>query len=130
MMADAEGVMSDELSLWLRSVETIEAATERVAWLYSHIEKQHGPEATRKIFLTFGRKMSKARINAKKNQGLLWMYDQMQEPKNVSALAREVVEKNAERSKDDQLTPRYRPSLSTVDKHIRLLLDKRKRTGT
>jgi hypothetical protein len=117
--------MSDDPWLWLTSVKTIEAATERVAWLYSHIEKHHGPEATRKIFVTFGRKMSKRRINEMKNQRLLSMYDRMQEP-NVAALAREVVERNAELSREDQLTPRFRPSLPTVDKHIRLLLDKRK----
>jgi hypothetical protein len=121
--------MSDDRWIWFSSVETIEGAMDRVAWLYSHIEKHHGPEATRKIFLTLGRKMSKTRINELKNQSLLWLYDQMREPKNVAELAREVVEKNAERSEEDQLTPRFRPSLSTVDKHIRLLLEKRKRTG-
>jgi hypothetical protein len=115
---------SEDLSTWLASVETIDAATERVAWLYSHIEKHHGPEQARGIFLSFGKKMGKNRIREMKNRGLLWRYDQMEEP-NVAALAREIVEKNAERSKEDQLTPGFRPSLPTVDKHLRLLIEKR-----
>jgi hypothetical protein len=124
--------MSDDLSIWLLSVETIESATERVAWLYSHIEKHHGPEAASKIFLTFGKKLSKTRVNELKNWGLLWLHDQKEVP-NVAALAREVVEKNAERPRDNQLTPRHGPSVATVDKHLRLLLDKREeeeRAGT
>ena len=118
--------MSEDMPVWFTSVETIDAATERVAWLYSHIEKHHGPEATRKIFLGFLRK-SKARINEQRNQTLLWMYDQMPEPKNIAALAREVVEKNAERLREDQLTPRPQPSLDTVDRHIRNLVKARDR---
>jgi len=112
------------MSLWLTSVETIDAATERVAWTHSHIEKHHGPEATREIFLTFCKRLSNTRLYEHKKRDLLWMYDQMQEP-NVAALAREVVEKNAERSKENQLTPRFRPSITTVDKYLRNLLEER-----
>jgi hypothetical protein len=118
--------------LWLTSVETIRAATERVEWMYSHIEKHHGAEAASKIFLTFGKKLSKTRLNRLKNMNLYWLFDQMEDP-NVAALAREVFEKNAERSRNDQLTPRPNPSVPTLEKHLRELIKKRdeaERAGT
>jgi hypothetical protein len=67
-----------------------------------------------------------------KNWALLQRYDAMAEP-NVAALAREIVERNATLPKDQQLTPRYRPTLPSLDKHLRLLLKRREaalRAGT
>jgi hypothetical protein len=92
--------------------------------LFLLIKQHHGEKEARRIFRGWGKEPSKKRINELKNWALLQRYDAMDEP-NVAALAREVVELNADLPKDQQLTPRYKPSLFTVDKHLRLLLKQR-----
>jgi len=92
--------------------------------LFMQIEKLHGRERTQAIFKELGKPLSKKRANELKNWALLERLDAMDKP-NVAELARQVVKENDSLSKDQQLTPRYRPTLPTVDKHLRNLLRER-----
>lgn len=101
------------------------AGAQLEAWkLFSLIKTHHGEKEARSIFREWGKEPSKERINELKNWALLERYDAMAEP-NVAALAREIVELNATLPKDQQLTPRYRPTVTSLDKHLRLLLKRR-----
>jgi hypothetical protein len=104
------------------------AGAQLEAWkLFILIKQHHGEKEARKIFREWGKEPSKKRINELKNWALLQRYDAMAEP-NVAELARQIVELNATLPKDQQLTPRYRPTVTSLDKHLRLLL-KRRETG-
>ena len=117
--------MSENLiMLSINDVTTIDGACMEAQKLFMHLEKHHGADEARKIFREWGKKLTKNRINELKAWALLRRYDAMERP-NVSELARQVVAENAALPEDNQLTPRFRPTLPTVDKYLRLLLTKR-----
>jgi hypothetical protein len=88
---------------------------------FRQLETHHGRETAQKIFGELGKPLSQKRANELKNWELLKRYDSMEKP-IVAELARQVVEENARLPEEQQLTPRYRPTLPTVDKHLRNLL--------
>lgn len=104
------------------------AGAQLEAWkLFLLIKQHHGEKEARRIFKKWGKDASRKEINELKNWALLQRYDAMAEP-NVAELARQIVDLNATLPKDQQLTPRYRPTVTSLDKHLRLLL-KRRETG-
>jgi hypothetical protein len=95
------------------------------AWkLFLLIKQHHSEKEARRIFFEWGKPVSKNRTNELKNWVLLQRLDSMEKP-NVAELARQIVEENSHLGDDQQLTPRYRPTLPTVDKHLRNLLRER-----
>jgi hypothetical protein len=95
------------------------------AWkLFLLVKQHHGEKEARRIFREWGKEPKKNRLNELKNWALLQRYDAMPDP-NVAKLARAIVEMNATLPKDQQLTPRYRPTVTSLDKHLRLLLKRR-----
>jgi hypothetical protein len=117
--------MSENLIKLMKSDVTQLAGAELEAWkLFLLIKQHHGEKAARRIFREWGKEPPKNRINELKNWSLLERLDAMEKP-NVAELARQVVEKNASLPAEQQLTPRHRPTLPTVDKHLRNLLRER-----
>jgi hypothetical protein len=117
--------MSENLIKYFNNdIKTIPGARMEAWKLFLQLKEHHGAKQAHRIFLEWGAGPSKKRINELKNWALLQRYDAMEKP-NVAKLAREIVAENAILPKDKQLTPRYRPTLFTVDKHIRLWLGRR-----
>jgi hypothetical protein len=117
--------MSENLiKYFIHDMTTLGGAQIEARKLFMWIEDFHGIDQAKKIFRELGEPLSKSRINELKNWALLSRYDEMEKP-NVAELARQIVEENASLSEERQLTPRYRPSLPTVDKHLRNLLRER-----
>jgi hypothetical protein len=108
----------------LNDVTTPGGAQMEALKLFKQIETHHGRERARAIFGELGKPLSKARANELRNWALLERYDAMEKP-IVAELARQVVKENAGLPEEQQLTPRYRPTLPTVDKHLRNLLRER-----
>jgi hypothetical protein len=125
--------MSEKLIKYFNhDITTLHGARLEALKLFMQLEEHHGAGEARRIFIEWGKEPSKKRINELKNWALLQRYDAMEKP-NVAKLARDIVAENAGLPKDQQLTPRYRPTLFTVDKHLRLLLTRREaslRDGT
>jgi hypothetical protein len=118
--------MSENLIKLFKFDMTQLAGAELEAWkLFLLIKQHHGETEARRIFREWGKEPSKNRINELKNWALLQRFDEMEKP-TVAELARQVVEENAGLSEEEQLTPRYRPTLPTVDKHLRNLLRERR----
>jgi hypothetical protein len=117
--------MSENLIKYtLNDITTLAGAQMEALKLFRQIETHHGRARAQEIFKELGKPLSKARANELKNWALLKRVDAMEKP-NVAELARQVVEENAALPEDQQLTPRYRPTLPTVDKHLRNLLRER-----
>jgi hypothetical protein len=117
--------MSQNLIKYLNyDIATLAGARLAALKLFMQLEEHHGAGQARKIFIEWGKEPTKKRINELKNWALIQRYDAMEKP-NVAKLAREIVTENAALPRDKQLTPRYRPTLFTVDKHLRLLLSRR-----
>jgi hypothetical protein len=117
--------MSENLIMLMRhDIATPSGAQLEALKLFRQIETHHGREAAQAIFRELGKPLSKARANELKNWALLERYDAMEKP-IVAELARQIVEENARLSEEEQLTPRFRPTLPTVDKHLRNLLRER-----
>lgn len=117
--------MSENLiTLFRHDITTPSGAQLEALKLFRQVETHHGRETAQAIFRELGKPISKARINELKNWALLERYDMMEKP-NVAELARQIVEENARLTEEQQLTPRYRPTLPTVDKHLRNLLRER-----
>ncbi len=117
--------MSENLiKLFHHDVTTRGGAQMEALKLFRQIETHHGRDRAQAIFRELSKPLSKARANELKNWALLERYDTMEKP-NVAALARQIVEENAGLPEEGQLTPRYRPTLPTIDKHLRNLLRER-----
>ncbi|MCK1707618.1 MULTISPECIES: hypothetical protein [unclassified Bradyrhizobium] len=117
--------MSEKLVQLFKADVTQLAGAQLEAWkLFLLIKQHHSEKEAREIFFEWGKPPSKTRINELKNWALLQRYDSMEKP-NVAELARQIVEENSHLAEDQQLTPRYRPTLPTVDKHLRNLLRER-----
>jgi hypothetical protein len=117
--------MSENLiKLFHHDIATLHGARLEALKLFMQLEEHHGADQARRIFIEWGKPLTKKRINELKNWALLQRYDAMEKP-NAAKLARDIVAENATLPKDKQLTPRYRPTLFTVDKHLRLLLSRR-----
>jgi hypothetical protein len=118
-------IMSENLIKYiLFDITTLAGAQMEALKLFRQIETHHGREKAQEVFRELGKPLSKSRTNELKNWVLLERYDAMEKP-IVAELARQVVEENARLSEEHQLTPRYRPTLPTVDKHLRNLLRER-----
>jgi hypothetical protein len=117
--------MSENLIKYVvNDITTLGGAQMEALKLFRQIETHHGRERAQAIFRELGKFLSKARANELKNWALLERYDAMEKP-IVAELARQLVEENAGLPEEQQLTPRYKPTLPTVDKHLRNLLRER-----
>ncbi|MGJ4908857.1 hypothetical protein [Bradyrhizobium sp. HKCCYLS2033] len=106
-------------------VESKSGAAIRVMKLFAEIERAHGTEEARRMFEQWAKKPTKNEIIKLKGWRLIERYDHMSEP-NVRALARQVATENAALPEHEQLTPRFRPSVQTIESYLRELLRERR----
>jgi hypothetical protein len=109
------------------TIDTMPGAKYAASLLFCLIEKHHGLAAARSIFNMFGTPPSAARINHIKNLGLLDRYDMMKPKPNVQRLAKELAAENEKLSREERWGPRGTTDPLVLDKHIRRLIQKRKK---
>ncbi|WP_316196852.1 hypothetical protein [Bradyrhizobium sp. SZCCHNS3053] len=106
-------------------IETEVGAAMRVMMLFNEIEKVHGAECAKALFERWALKPSQREINKLKGWKILERLDRMTPP-NKAKLAREIVEENMSLPDDQQVTPRLRPTYSSLYDYIRTLERERK----
>ena len=114
-----------KLFLMDNPIATKTGATVRVSMLFNEIESLHGKKAAQQIFDKWGTPKSKRELNERKGWRLLERLDWMPEP-NIAEFARQIEAENAALPDDDQLTPRRRPTLATIDHYLRELIRQRR----
>jgi hypothetical protein len=109
----------------------IEAAHKAASWLFSELRQRIGSDEAQRAFLHYGKPLSKRHIKQIKNENLLTRYDLMRDDDgkpspNVQRLAQQIVDENDAFNKSPERNGEARPTnLTSIDKHIRRLLDLR-----
>jgi hypothetical protein len=96
-----------------------------LAGLLERLVAVHGRVEAHRLLALCGGPQEKNDINRMKGWALLERYDAMP-VKNVRGLARQIYDENAKLPDDNQLTPRPKPTLPTIESYLRELLRQRR----